>query len=566
MQVSLVGQLWAAAAVLANTHVEVSLLDQAACQGLQDWLQQHAGRLRRLAADAQEVYRARTQLPWEQLPQLVSLRLRSLKVDLPPASIHSTHNERDAALASAISSSSDTLLSVPAAAAAAAGFLPALQRLELVNCQLPLDIFQQLSTVSSITSLTIRDLQLESDSNVPVRGQGVSKLLASLPHLSVLDLEDHEVPDVFELLPPSLTALQLRTSSPQQTAAAPQLSSLVQLQLQDVKVQASLLRSFPVLQRLKLVSVQVLCTADDAAAAAPQPLSLVELKLQRMQVQLGFLHSVLDVQQLVLRDLPLRPATSGQQAQQPGWGYASLADMLTAIGQMSRLQRLQLADLPLNACRDLGMLSSLTASSELQHLIVSGSLSSRPLPARALRYMLPASRQLPELLQLRIVGNPYLSKGETVDAVLALSYVHAACVRRLARCCPGLRSLALCHVLRDAAAVGAVTRLTTLTALSLAGPVCDDAATPAVAQLTGLRSLCWDALGTVQQNTFPEKAPAVVTVPGLRQLTALRALTSLELVGCGRITTTTLQTLRTAQQPDVWRQLQQLLTDAVRRD
>jgi hypothetical protein len=87
--------------------------------------------------------------------------------------------------------------------------------------------------------------------------------------------------------------------------------------------------------------------------------------------------------------------------------------------------------------------------------------------------------------------------------------------------------------------------MTTLTALSLAGPVCDDAATPAVAQLTGLRQLCWDALGTVQQNTFPEKAPAVVTVPGLRQLTALRGLTSLELVGCGRITTTTLETLRT---------------------
>jgi hypothetical protein len=138
MQVSLVGPPWAAAAVLANTHVEVNLLDQAACQGQQDWLQLHAGRLRYLSADAQEVYRARTQLPWERLSQLVSLRLRSLKVEQPPASIHSTHDEGDAAaaLASASSnnSSSDAVLAVPAAAAAAAGFLPALQRLELVNC------------------------------------------------------------------------------------------------------------------------------------------------------------------------------------------------------------------------------------------------------------------------------------------------------------------------------------------------------------------------------------------------------------------------------------------------
>lgn len=157
--------------------------------------------------------------------------------------------------------------------------------------------------------------------------------------------------------------------------------------------------------------------------------------------------------------------------------------------------------------------------------------------------MLPAGRRLPGLRQLRIEGNPYLRKDEVVDEVLALSCVDASSVRRIARCCRGLQVLALCNVLHDAAVVNALTRLTSLTALSLAGPLCDDAATAAVAQLTGLRKLRWDALGTLQQNTFPEKAPAVVTVPGLRQLTALRGLTALELVGCGRIATTTLKTL-----------------------
>lgn len=369
--------------------------------------------------------------------------------------------------------------------------------------------------------------------------------MAGLPDLSVLELTHFNFSGACALLP-SLTALRPQTSSSQQAAAAPQLSNLVQLHLQHVAVPASLLRSFAVLQRLKLHSVQVLTTDGDpravAAATAPQLRSVVELELQGMAVPTSFLRSFLNLQQLVLRDLHLRSANAWQQAQQSG-SAASLADVLAVIGQMGRLQRIQLAGLPLRACQNLNRLSSLTACSELQHLTISGTVNSRPLPPWAMHYMLPPGRRLPGLRQLRIEGNPYLSKGETVDEVLALSCVHASCVRRIARCCRGLRVLALCNVLSDSDAVDALTRLTSLTALSLARPVCDDAATAAVAQLAGLRKLSWDALGTVQQNTFPEKAPAVVTVPGLRQLTALRGLTALELVGCGRITTTTLETL-----------------------
>lgn len=136
MEVTLVCQDWAAAAVLANTHEEVSLLDQHACQRFQEWLQQHGGRLQHLSAGAEECScgDGRTQIPWQQLSQLVSLRLRSLQLEQPPASI-STH-ESAAALATASHSGSNTVLSAPAAAAA--GFLPQLQQLELVSCKMPL--------------------------------------------------------------------------------------------------------------------------------------------------------------------------------------------------------------------------------------------------------------------------------------------------------------------------------------------------------------------------------------------------------------------------------------------
>lgn len=56
--------------------------------------------------------------------------------------------------------------------------------------------------------------------------------------------------DVFALLPASLTALQLQSKHAQEATAAPQLCSLLQLDLERVTVWASLLHSFLKLQRL----------------------------------------------------------------------------------------------------------------------------------------------------------------------------------------------------------------------------------------------------------------------------------------------------------------------------
>lgn len=133
----------------------------------------------------------------------------------------------------------------------------------------------------------------------PRRVEAMTRVLGAGLPLSVLQLNDHDIPNVFALLPLSLTALQLHTSSRQQAAAVPQLSSLVQLDLRHVAVRASLLRSFPALRQLKLYKVQVLCTDDDAAVAAaatPRPHSLLELELQSMEVQLTFLRCFLNLQ------------------------------------------------------------------------------------------------------------------------------------------------------------------------------------------------------------------------------------------------------------------------------
>jgi hypothetical protein len=512
LQAALVCQAWADAAAAA-THAEVAL-SPATWQHFQRWLGRCGGNLQHLAADYTEQMpentlfwtpSAKLVVPSEHLSELVSLRLEGLKFSFtlhPPTHTPSGASADQSSFRAVSSSSRSGTRARPAAAAAAGGRwrvqLPQLQQLELSRCWMSLNSINQLSDISSLTRLHIKSMQFYLEEHCTRErlhlddfSSAWARVLSGLRNLSVLEIERgvtrsgnngvgcawalkpvssmqnlqrlslvlselRDSPfDVFALLPPSLTALQLHyaalhvrdtgaTSGLVISAAAPQLSNLQQLDLQRVTVKASLLHSFPKLQRLVLMSVQLL------AADAPH------LRLQQ-QSQL-------------------------QEAMQEG---------LAAIGQMAALQHLELVDLALDVCQDVvGLLSSLAASSQLTALHIR--TYGKVLPAQGMQHMLPAGAQLPQLRVLQLARSQRVgSRRLTAAEVLGMACVDAAAVRRLAECCPGLRELQLWRLLRGSAAAGSLRRLTSLTSLTVADPPFHDAAAAAVAQLTGLRRLCW---------------------------------------------------------------------------
>jgi hypothetical protein len=479
---------WAAAAVLASTHVDVAFRSVEAWKQFQGWMERCGSNLQHLSArPVSQPSRLRCHdwlmSPGNKLSQLVSLRLKHCEVRLPPTA----------------TSSSST--AAPPQAPAAAGLLARLQRLELISCNLHLEQFRRLSSISgSLTSLIIDHVSLrrgeaQHDSDFVKAWAG---LLASQPELSELQLsrscsgfrgalspissmqqlqrlslDGCSVP--FPLLPPSLTSLEL-TSCTANDPAAPHLSNLKQLEVLHTRVQASLLHSFPKLRRLVLTSVRLQQAAghpsSSAAAAVDEDNSSPE----------------------------------------------ALKDALAAIARMSCLQHLELTDQGLHVCPDINRFTALTASSHLTALHMSDQLSML-LPAQALRHVLPAGHQLPQLRVLRL-------RGSHMPAATAEA---AACgdatgICRMAECCPGLQELQLDNVLAEPTAAACLSQLVSLTGLSIAGRVCSDATAAAVAQLTGLRSLCWE------HAYYYAVAPG--TVSGLQQLTALQGLTYLQLKNC----------------------------------
>lgn len=207
---------------------------------------------------------------------------------------------------------------------------------------------------------------------------------------------------------------------------------------------------------------------------------------------------------------------AGPQAAAEAHNGSFLQELLSAIGQMTQLQHLQLSNVDSTLTEE-GIqqlqFSPLTSSSHLTllQLSVSGGM---PLPKFGLQQIMPQGKVLPHLRVLQLEGhrfNPLFAVAPRPDE----SPFDSADVSSVVACCPGLADLTLaCCVAESANLQPLLSLAPTLTALRLS--LCEDATIAAVLiKLTGLVSL-----------SCRESA---LTIDGLQQLTLLQALTRLEI-------------------------------------
>jgi hypothetical protein len=144
--------------------------------------------------------------------------------------------------------------------------------------------------------------------------------------------------------------------------------------------------------------------------------------------------------------------------------------------------------------------AALTASSKLQHLDLTGCT----LQAGAWQHMLPACRQLPQLLSLDITWVRFPSQGDAPTPEFS----------SLVSCCPSLQSLYIRGLQYSAERLALLQGLSTLHTLYLNSSEPVDKTLAAVGQLTGLHELYVD---------HPCRAAGVWMLP----LTQLKQLTEL---------------------------------------
>jgi hypothetical protein len=126
--------------------------------------------------------------------------------------------------------------------------------------------------------------------------------------------------------------------------------------------------------------------------------------------------------------------------------------LLTALGNMTQLQDLQLDDMRLARLTNPQYATGLTASSQLTALQVSDFVYGQPvLPKQSLQHMLPAGKQLPHLKRLKLAGHRPGRRNTTNVTAEDIAHIAAAC--------PALDTLHLEHVLADSAAVAALSQL-----------------------------------------------------------------------------------------------------------
>jgi len=188
------------------------------------------------------------------------------------------------------------------------------------------------------------------------------------------------------------------------------------------------------------------------------------------------------------------------------WDAESSAQMLAAIGQQPQLTLLRLHLYRFWSAASAAAYSALTASSHLQHL----ELQNCGFPDGAWQHVFPRTRCLPELHYLSASSDDYGVRRQELSP---------ADVQAMVSCCPALASLRLGPQLAvpTTAPLGV---LTGLKRLCLHASLQDNA--PSLAELTGLQLL-------VINSTKPGEQ---VTVSGLLQLTVLRLLQHMAVMGC----------------------------------
>jgi hypothetical protein len=289
-------------------------------------------------------------------------------------------------------------------------------------------------------------------------------------------------------------------------AAAP-LSCLVQLQELDLsqKFRCGGVKELGVLARLpaSLTHVRISwlgsATLDSRTAPSLQQLTALEclhLLCKEALIVPDFLSSMQQLQELWLSGLhrhALQPLLQGMQR---------LTSLRSVQLEANSVQPLQASQLP--------QYSALLPASEQLSKVVLDCQHGPMLAPGSLQHIFAAHRPLPGLIQLHI-GKDHDAEATPLAADVA---------GLLVACCPSLQQLRLTGGLQLGAELGPLQGLADLTGLTVGGPGVDDCAVKTVlAQMQGLRRLELDSARGV-------------TDVGLRSLTALLGLTTLNATGC----------------------------------
>lgn len=154
---ALVCKAWAAAAAKVTESIDLTVrVHTPNINGLQPWLNQHAGQLASLCLNQQCYPSLELQLPCADLTQLLTLQLNQVYVKLPPALDPAAE---PAAAAGASNASSGAGSSTDAGTKPNTPLLPALQLLELRGCKLDtVADMLQLAYSTALTSLKLQDV------------------------------------------------------------------------------------------------------------------------------------------------------------------------------------------------------------------------------------------------------------------------------------------------------------------------------------------------------------------------------------------------------------------------
>jgi hypothetical protein len=350
--------------------------------------------------------------------------------------------------------------------------------------------------------------------------------LAQLPNLEHLGIKDTS----YYYDPPAAS----RTLAPTYTLASvlQQLQCLTYLELDDdLDMQAQDLPGQPRLQHLQTLtrladlrldffdSIRASVITASILSGAHQ---LTRLQLPGFAVEPGALASKTQLQHLHLHNCRIIG------------GAVGVAQLLSHLQEMQQLTYLDLEKSLLydwlrdergepirlkqeqGYCRENRVtiphptaFAALTASSKLQHLIISGCT----LPSGVWPHIFPAGRQLPHLQVLDIGHN----KDCLFHPTRSCEWEPPLAGYQLVSCCPSLQSLDLSALPFHQELLGPLRGLSGLHTLRVSSRYSRRKALAAVCQLTGLREL--------------EVYAPLATTPGLLQLAQLKQLTRLDYTG-----------------------------------
>jgi hypothetical protein len=251
-----------------------------------------------------------------------------------------------------------------------------------------------------------------------------------------------------------------------------QLSKLQHLQLSKAEIPAVLLAQMTSVQRVTLASAWAVAPLPEPVMAAAQPHAV---------------HSM--------------PVTSSR-----------VRGLIAALSRLPQVQHLECADM-----NDSTIPCVLRALTQLTAFEVTE--QGMPTECGVLqRVLLP----LPQMRSLRLVAQPQQSgprRSYSWDSRDKPSCLNGSDMRSIVDSCRGLEHLSLLGVVGPSVFAGCLASLSCLQSLCVSGPAFKDSVAAAVARMTGLKSLQWSDSDTL-------------SVTGLQRLTALTALSYLEVASC----------------------------------